>query len=43
MTDRRRLKKTVFHVLEAIAAGIFSPTPSFMCGDCGFKLECGRW
>jgi putative RecB family exonuclease len=43
LKDRLRLKKTIFQVLEAIAAGIFYPTPSFMCGDCGYSSHCGRW
>lgn len=41
--DRRRLKKTVFQVLHSIESGIFFPSPSFMCSDCGHKAICDRW
>jgi CRISPR/Cas system-associated exonuclease Cas4 (RecB family) len=43
VNDRRRMRKTIFRVLEAIEQGIFYPVPGFTCGDCGYKSLCMDW
>lgn len=41
--DRRRLAKTISHVLKGIEAGVFFPNPSWMCSDCQYAQACVKW
>jgi putative RecB family exonuclease len=41
--DRRRFVGIAAMVLRGIAAGIFIPCRSFLCGDCEYENACSRW
>ena len=41
--DRRRLAKTISRVLKGIEAGVFFPSPGWMCVDCQHAAACVNW
>jgi putative RecB family exonuclease len=41
--DRKRLAKLISQVLKGIEAGVFFPSPSWMCSDCQYAQACVKW
>ena len=41
--DRKRFARIANGVLDAIDAGIFIPQSSWLCADCGYQADCGKW
>ena len=41
--QRKRLAKVINRVLKGIEAGVFFPSPSWMCSDCQYAKTCLNW
>jgi putative RecB family exonuclease len=41
--QRKRLAKVISRVLTGIEAGVFFPSPSWMCSDCQYAQACVNW
>jgi putative RecB family exonuclease len=41
--QRKRLAKVISRVLKGIEAGVFFPSPSWMCSDCQYAQACVNW
>ena len=41
--QRKRLAKVINRVLKGIEAGVFFPSPSWMCSDCQYAKACVNW
>ena len=41
--EERRTVAKARQIWKAMSSGICYPSPSWRCGDCGYRHQCGKW